>query len=344
MTDSTKRIIMRITVRTIGAVVVAASVTLGATACSGEPGAAGGSSEDTIEVAFGYIPDFNGTSLLAIAEDQGLWEEHGIEVTTPSFTNGPLQIQALGSGDLDFGYIGPGAFWLPASGQAKIVAMNTLGQADRVVAQPGIETMEDLRGKKVAVPEGTSGDMILTLALEEAGMTKDDIELVPMEPSAIVAALSSGQVDGAGFWYPALATVKEQVPGLVEIASNSDFEDTMAFPTAFVASNDLVENDPEKVDRVLGVLREAIEYRADHVDEAIASTAEYNDLAVEDVEGDAANVEILSLDDIDTMTEDGTVDDWLTVMGDYFVGAGKLDAAVDPGDYYTGDLFLEAGE
>ena len=39
-------------------------------------------------------------------------------------------------------------------------------------------------------------------------MTKEDIEVVPMEPSAIVAALSSGQVDGAGFWYPALATVK----------------------------------------------------------------------------------------------------------------------------------------
>ncbi|WP_402462399.1 aliphatic sulfonate ABC transporter substrate-binding protein [Isoptericola aurantiacus] len=335
---------MRITVKTLGAAVVATTVALGTAACSGETGAAeGGSGEETLEVNFGYIPDFNGTSLLAIAEEQGMWEDAGIEANTPSFTNGPLQIQALGTGDLDFGYIGPGAFWLPASGEAKIVAMNTLGQADRVVGQPGIESMEDLRGKKVAVPEGTSGDMILTLALDAAGMTKDDIELVPMEPSAIVAALASGQVDGAGFWYPALATVKEQVPDLVEIASNKDFEDTMAFPTAFVASNDLVDDDPEKVDRVLAVLREAIEYRAENMDEAIAATAEYNDLAVEDVEGDAANVEILSLEDIDTMTEDGTVNDWLTVMGDYFVGAGKLESAVDPSEYYTGDLFLEAG-
>ena len=80
------------------------------------------------------------------------------------------------------------------------------------------------------------------------------------EPSAIVAALSSGQVDGAGFWYPALATVKEQVPDLVEIAENADFEATVAFPTAFVAGNDVVANEPEKVDRVLKALREAMSF------------------------------------------------------------------------------------
>ncbi|WP_234985804.1 aliphatic sulfonate ABC transporter substrate-binding protein [Demequina sp. NBRC 110051] len=306
--------------------------------------APGGQYDDVIDVNFGFIPDYNGTSLLAIAEEEGIWDDYGLNVSTQTFTNGPLQIQALGTGDLDFGYIGPGAFWLPASGQSKIVAINTLGQADRVVGQPGNDTMEDLRGKTVAFPEGTSGDMILTLALQDAGMTKDDIEALPMEPSAIVAALSSGQVDGAGFWYPALETVKEQVPDLVEIADNSDFEDTVAFPTAFVASNDLVENESDKLDRVLKALRDAMEFRAANVDESIAMTASFNALEEEAVAGDAANVKILSLDEIDTLTEDGTVDSWLSGMVDYFVGAGKLDATVEPGSFYTGDLFLKAGE
>ncbi|WP_119698479.1 aliphatic sulfonate ABC transporter substrate-binding protein [Microbacterium halotolerans] len=332
------------TIRFIGAAAIVGTLAVTATACAGGADGTTGGSEETIDVSFGFIPDFNGTSLLAIAEDQGIWDEYGLEVETPSFTNGPLQIQALGTGDLDFGYIGPGAFWLPASGQAKIVAMNTLGQADRVVAQAGNETMDDLRGKKVAVPEGTSGDMILTLALEEAGMTKDDIELVPMEPSAIVAALSSGQVDGAGLWYPALATVKEQVPDLVEIADNTDFEDTVSFPTAFVAGNDVVADEPEKVDRVLKALRDAIEYRAENMDDAVRLTAEYNDLDTVDVEGDAANVQVLGLDEIDQLTADGSVDSWLTGMVDYFVEAGKLDDAVDPADFYTGDLWLAAGE
>ncbi|MFK5584105.1 ABC transporter substrate-binding protein [Serinicoccus sp. LYQ131] len=235
--------------------------------------------------------------------------------------------------------------WLPASGQAKVIAINTLGQADRVVAQPGITSVEDLRGKTVAFPEGTSGDMILTLALEEAGMTKDDIEAVPMEPSSIVAALSSQQVDGAGFWYPALSTVEEQVPDLVTLAENSDFEATVAFPTAFVAGNAVVEEEEEeKVDRVLKVIREAIEFRAESTDEAIQLTADFLTIDAAQVEADAGNVQILSLEELDTLTEDGTVDTWLTGMSDYFVGAGMLETEADPADFYTGDLFVGAGE
>lgn len=329
-------------------VALGATVALALSGCSAntsnESASGGATEDDIISVAFGFIPDYNGTSLLAIAEDQGYWEKYNLEVETPSFTNGPLQIQALGTGDLDFGYIGPGAFWLPASGEAKIVAINTLGQADRVVAQPGIDSIEDLAGKTVAVPEGTSGDMILTLALDEAGMTKDDIELVPMEPSAIVAALSAGQVDAAGLWYPVLATVKKQVPDLVELAENADFEATVAFPNAFVAGNDVVENEPEKVERVLKALRDAMTYRYENPDEAIALTAAYNALPVEDVAADAQNVKMLSVDELDTLTSDGTVDSWLSGMVDYFMQAGKLSDAAEPGDFYTGQLFIEAGE
>ncbi|OZM77395.1 aliphatic sulfonate ABC transporter substrate-binding protein [Pseudonocardia sp. MH-G8] len=320
--------------------VVAASA-LALTACGGGGSGEGG---ETIDVTFGYIGDFNGTSLLAVAEQEGIWEKHGLDVTPKVFTNGPLQIQALGTGDLDFGYIGPGAMWLPASGQAKVVAINTLGEADRVVAQAGITSMQDLRGKTVAVPEGTSGDMILTLALEEAGMTVDDIERVPMEPAAIVAALSSKQVDAAGFWYPALATVKQQVPDLVELAQNTDFEDTVAFPTAFVAGNDVVANEAEKTTRVLAALREAMQYRTDQPGPTIEATAAMLGIEAAQVEADAGNVQVLPVAELDRLTTDGTVTKWLAGMNDYFVAAGKLDAPVEPSEYYTGDLFTGAGQ
>src|SRR5690625_4489932 len=77
-----------------------------------------------------------------------LWEENGLTANLQTFTNGPLQIQALGTGDLDFGYIGPGAMWLPASGQSKVIIVNGVGQADRVIAQPDIESIDDLAGKQ----------------------------------------------------------------------------------------------------------------------------------------------------------------------------------------------------
>ena len=103
------------------------------TACGGSGGGSG-----TTEITYGYIPDFNGASLLAIADDKGLWEENGLEATLQTFTNGPLQIQALGTGDLDFGYIGPGAMWLPASGKAKVITVNGAGR--RTASSPSPES------------------------------------------------------------------------------------------------------------------------------------------------------------------------------------------------------------
>ncbi|MFD0478830.1 ABC transporter substrate-binding protein [Nonomuraea thailandensis] len=178
---------MRSLRRALTAATAVSLLALSVTACS----------DDGSTVRFGYISDYNGASLLAIAEKQGLWEKQGLTPEIKVFTNGPLQIQALGADDLDFGYIGPGAMWLPATGKAKVVAINTLAYADRVIGRPGVTSIADLKGKKVGVPEGTSGDMVLNLALQKAGMTVKDIQKVPMDPATVVSAFVAGQIDGA---------------------------------------------------------------------------------------------------------------------------------------------------
>ncbi|GAA4496876.1 aliphatic sulfonate ABC transporter substrate-binding protein [Actinoallomurus oryzae] len=315
-------------------VAAAAAMALAAAGCS-----SGGGGSAATRVNFGYIGDFNGTSLLAVAKEKGLWKKHGLDAKTKVFTNGPLQIQALGTGDLDFGYIGPGAMWLPASGKAKVIAINTLGNADRVIAQPGITSLAALRGKTVGVPEGTSGDMILTLALQSAGMTKKDVKIVPMDPSTIVSAFASNKIDAAGFWYPAIATIKKRVPGLVELAKNADFSAKVSFPTVFVAGNDVVAKERGKVEKVIAVLREAMQFRSEHPDQTIDYTAKMISAPPDQVKADAANSKTLPVAELDKDTRDGTIDKWLAGMNDYFAQAGKLPSPVSPKSYYTGDLF-----
>lgn len=317
----------------------AVALTLALAGCGGSEDEAGGPLQT---VNFGYIADYNGTSLLAIAKDQKLWEKHGLKADAKVFTNGPLQIQALGTGDLDFGYIGPGAFWLPASGQAKIIAINTLGNADRVIARSGTTSIDQLRGKTVGVPEGTSGDMILTLALQKAGMTKKDLKVVNMDASTIVSAFASKKIDAAGFWYPAIGTIKKQVPDLTELAKNSDFESQVSFPTAFVAGNDVVSGQKDKTEKTIAVLRDAMAYRSANPDKAIELTAKMLSVPVDQVKADASNVKVLPVDELDAKTKDGTIGKWLNGMADYFVQAGKLKTKTDPKTYYTGDLFTTA--
>ncbi|SMD22799.1 aliphatic sulfonate ABC transporter substrate-binding protein [Kibdelosporangium aridum] len=321
---------MRVLRRALATVLAVTTLTPSVSACSGDDGT---------EVRFGYISDFNGASLLAIAEKQGLWKQHGLTAQIKVFTNGPLQIQALGAGDLDFGYIGPGAFWLPASGQSKIVTINTLTYADRVIGQPGITAMTDLRGKRVGVPEGTSGDMVLNLALRRAGMTVQDIQKVPMDPSTVVSAFVSGQIDAAGIWYPLIGTsIRPKVPGLVEVASTRQFPDT-AFPTAFVARKDI---DTAFSKKVITVLQAANDWRAAHPDEAISEAAALLKRDRAEVAADAANVRTMTTADLVSKTRDGTVRRWLTGLSDFFVQTGQLKSAPDPAEYYTAEQYMEA--
>ncbi|MFF2389452.1 aliphatic sulfonate ABC transporter substrate-binding protein [Agromyces sp. NPDC058104] len=324
----------------------AAVVALALAGCSSSAAGDSGSGApaELEHVRFGYIADFNGASLLAIADDQGLWEKHGIDVETPVFTNGPLQIQALGTDDLDFGYIGPGAMWLPASGQAKVAAINSLGNADRVIAQAGITSIEELKGKKVAVPEGTSGDMILTMALREAGMTIDDVEKVAMDPATVVSAFASKQVDAAGIWYPLIDTIQEQVPDLEILAENEDFIDEVAFPSAFVASPSFVDEQPEATAKVLAVLREAMDYRVENLDETIELTSKMLKIEAEALAVEAENAKYMTAAEVDALTDDGTVVTWLSALNEYFVTAGKVTDPLDPAEYSLGEQFVEAGE
>lgn len=336
--------------RRFASIAAAATLAFGMAACGNttaeKPAADAGTEKpaEVMDVNFGYIPDLNGTALIAIANDQGLWEKHGLKVNLKTFTNGPLQIQALGTKDLDYGYIGNGAFWLPASGKADMACLIATSQADRVIAQPGIKNIKDLKGKKVGVPEGTSGDTILTLALEKAGMTADDIERVPMDPGTVVSAFSAGQIDAAGLWYPMVDTIKKQVPDLEELAEDKDFEDQLAFPSAIVMRKDLDKENPELAKRVQKVLAEALDFRAENGEKTVELVAALSGQDAEALKGEAKYIATLSTADQLKLWEDGTIENWLNTLGKFFVKNGKVQESdlLAPNTYFKIDLLKEA--
>lgn len=325
----------------MGAAIAAVALLL--TGCASSAGDAG-SGDGAQRIRVGYHADWNGASLIAIANEQGLWAEHGLEAETSVFTSGPIEVQALQADDLDFAYVGQGALWLPATGAAKIAVINTLSAASRVIAQPGFTSMEDLAGKRVAVPEGTSGDLVLTLALEEAGMTKDDIEVVTMDPSTIVAAFSSGQVDAAATWYPLISTIKVGVPDLVEVASEADLVPGGGSPTAYLTSNKLAEEDPALVTAFDAVMRTAMDFRADNEDDAIQLTAEFLKIKPEVVAADATNIATFSSDELDEFGASGEAAGWLSNLNTFFLATGSMKSEVDPSEYYLSELWADAGK
>jgi NitT/TauT family transport system substrate-binding protein len=311
-----------------------AALAIGLAGAAGLPARA---QTQALKVRVGYIGDFHGASMVAIANKLDLWKKHGLTPDIKVFTNGPIQIQALGTGDLDFGYIGPGALWLPITGKAKLVAMNVVGFSDRVIAQPAFKTMQDLKGKTVAVPEGTSGDMLVRLALQKAGMRMEDIKRITMDPATIVTAFGSGQVDAAGIWYPHVGTIKMRVPNLVEIYSNKDFMPKNSFPSAFIMRPELDSpaNAP-LVDAMIRVIKDANDYRQKNLPQSIDLVAALLGAPRANLETEASYAQYFSSQELAKLSEDGTVNSWLSGMNEMFKAFGRVPDMVDPQKYYLG--------
>jgi NitT/TauT family transport system substrate-binding protein len=301
--------------------------------CGSDSDATGGGGGDRL--AIGYVPEMNSGSLVALAADQKLWDDAGLDVETKSFTNGPAQIQAMAAGDIDMAYLGPGALWLPASGKATIVTIDSPAFGDYVIARPdsGIKTVADLKGKKVGVPEGTSGEMILQLALERAGLSPSDIRLVNLDPTSIVPAYTSGQIDAAGIWAPPSTQMSESVDGTKVIAEDKDFYPEYVFFGMWVASSDLVKSQPDLVKKFLSVHRKVADYRAAHVGEAVQTTASFIKAPADQLQSQADLTEFLTGAETAKTNTDGSLGKWAEGLQKLFVKMAQLES-VSPADSF----------
>jgi NitT/TauT family transport system substrate-binding protein len=69
--------------------------------------------------------------------------------------------------------------------------------ADAVVGRPGMKSMKDLRGRRVAVESGALGAFVLSRALTLSGMQASDVKVVQLESNEQPSAFEKGQVDAA---------------------------------------------------------------------------------------------------------------------------------------------------
>lgn len=331
-------------------IATAIALTLAGCAPAASPGAGDASSDpseasrERVSLNVGYIDtSINGVGVIATANELKLWEKYGIDVTLTPFTNGPTQIQAMQANQIDVGYIGGGATWLPATGQATIIVPSEVSLGDVVLARAGsgVETPEDLKGKKVGVPEGGSGEMILALALSEAGLSMSDIEKVVLDPPSIVSAYVGGQIDIAAIFSPLSAQIMESVPDTVTVAKNADYPDT-SFLGSWVASNDAVTDKADAIERFLEVYADVNDFRVEDTEQVVEWASAASGAPVDQLTEQAKVSQWTPSDEILANNEDGTTFDQYNSLQDVFVSTGRMEKANDPETFVNTELFAAA--
>jgi sulfonate transport system substrate-binding protein len=215
------------------------------------------------------------------------------------------------------------------------VAISSLGDADRVVSRPEFPSIAALRGRPIGVPAGTSGEMILRLALRQHGLDLSNVRRVPVDPGDMVAAFHEGRIDGAGIWNPWVQSLSDEVPGLQVLAANQDFYPRLTFMSAYVGRNEVVRDDPGLVRKVVALLRAATDLRAGDIALAVGATSLLlRDVPLARLRDDCASVRLPTSAQIAAFGADGTVRRWLSGLNELFVGMGRMSRTVDPDTYY----------
>lgn len=140
----------------------------------------------------------------------------GFEVSWTEFPGGPQLLEGLNVGSVDFGLTGetPPVFAQAAGADLLYVAYEPASpgaEAILVAKDSGIQTVAELKGKRVALNKGSNVHYLLVRALEEAGLTLNDVQPVYLPPSDARAAFESGAVAAWVIWDPFQAAAEQQL-------------------------------------------------------------------------------------------------------------------------------------
>lgn len=155
---------------------------------------------------------------LSILKGRGTLEKElaplGVSVTWTEFNAGPVQLEALNVGAIDFGDVGEAPpIFAQAAGAPLVYAGATVPrpklEAIIVPKDSTIKTIADLKGKRVAYNKGSNVQYFLVKLLEKHGLQYGDVQSVFLPPPDARAAFQKGAVDAWIIWDPFLASAQK---------------------------------------------------------------------------------------------------------------------------------------
>ncbi|ABO50101.1 extracellular solute-binding protein, family 3 [Desulforamulus reducens MI-1] len=211
------------------------------------------------------------------------FEKDGIQVSFPEITEGPKMTAALASGSLDFcnALGGTSAILAAANGvDLKIIGMYSRApKAFTIMTKdPAIQSVADLKGKKVAGPKGTILHQLLLASLSKDNLKSADVNFINMPIPSAVSAMLSGNVDATLVAGPAVPKALESGARILTTG-----EGLLDATIVIAVSGKFYKEHPDLVQRYMKVHDASIQYMQKNTDEVYAMAAAETGISLEDV-------------------------------------------------------------
>ncbi len=195
-----------------------------------------------------------------VAQDAGIFQQKNVAVDLKWFDGYLESINTLTAGQIDANSqtLGDTISSIANNAEKVIVLVNDNSTGnDKVIVRDGINSVADLKGKKVAAEEGTVDHFLLLQGMRKAGLSPQDIQFVPLETGKAAAAFVAGQVDAVAVFAP-FTTEALKRSGSKELFSSKAFpgsiSDHLVFTRKFVDAN------PDKVQAMVDAWFTTLDY------------------------------------------------------------------------------------
>ncbi|BBZ63311.1 taurine ABC transporter substrate-binding protein [Mycolicibacterium monacense] len=155
--------------------------------------------------------------------------------------------------EVDFGALGSSPVARGLSAPLNIpykvaFVLDVAGDNEALVARngSGVNTIADLRGKRVGTPFASTAHYSLLAALDQNGLSPNDVQLVDLQPQAILAAFDRGDIDAGYSWLPTLDQLRRNGKDL--ITSRQLARDGKPTLDLAVVADEFAEAHPDVVD------------------------------------------------------------------------------------------------
>ena len=263
----------------------------------------GGGSGETLTLGYSAWP---GWFPLAVAEEAGIFEDHGLDVDLKFFADYLGSLDAMAGGQLDGNTqtLNDTMFAVAAGDEQVIVLTNDNSTGnDAIICDESVTSIEGLKGKTVAAEQGVVDHFLLLQGLASVGLTQDDIDFRGVLTDAAAAGFAGGEFDCVGVFAPFTLTALER-PGSHVLFSSKDFPGTIS--DHIVVTPELIAERPEDVQALVDAWYDTLDWIDAHPEEALAILAKAADLSEEEYSSFAEGTTIFDADKALASFDDGT--------------------------------------
>lgn len=233
--------------------------------CTSEstPQGNGGEGEAT-DITVAVYPVMSNAAVY-IGVNEGIFEEHGLNVELETITSGPDSVPLLLSGDLTFTSIDIPSAINAVKENLGVVAVGSMmvgvdidkGYVGVVApSDSGIEGWADLEGKKVGVNAlGSTPVALISASMEAVGADPSKVQWVQIAQPETIPALLAGQLDAANLAQPLLTAAEEE--GFVQIGNPEQLTVPNVPTFVYVTTQQFASEHPDVVKRFQAALQEA---------------------------------------------------------------------------------------